>query len=54
MQRQKKLTESIEIRVSPQDKARVVQHAKEAGMKMSDYIRRRLMLDRATPQETVR
>lgn len=42
-------TERLEIRLSAGEKADIERRAKEAGRDVSDYVRHRLLLDRAVP-----
>lgn len=49
--KQKTLTERLEIRLSPQDKAAIEAHARESGVSPTVWVRRRLLLDRAREQK---
>lgn len=53
MKRPKILTVRFEIRLSPQDKSVVEQHARSAGMTVTSWVRLRLLLDQPA-KETVR
>ena len=53
MRKPKLLTERLEIRLSKADRQQLEQHASEAGMQLTEWVRMRLRLDRNSfPQTT--